>query len=55
GLLRRDGGAALAPRLRALTGEILGWDEARWDQEWQRYQALRERFYGVPPAERAAA
>lgn len=55
GLLRRDGGAALAPRLRALTGEILGWDEARWEQEWQRYQALRERFYGVPPAERAAA
>ena len=55
GLLRRDGGAALAPRLQALTGEILGWDQARWEQEWSRYQELRERFYGVPPAERAAA
>ncbi len=55
GLLRRDGGEGLAERLRALTGELLGWDEARWRQEWARYQDLRARFYGVPPAERAAA
>ncbi|MBF5057367.1 glycerol-3-phosphate dehydrogenase [Alcanivorax sp. 521-1] len=55
GLLRRDGGEGLAERLRALTGELLGWDETRWRQEWARYQDLRARFYGVPPAERAAA
>ena len=55
GLLRRDGGAGLAERLRALTGELLGWDAARWEQEWARYEEIRERFYGVPPADRDRA
>ena len=55
GLLRRDGGAGLAERLRALTGELLGWDGPRWDQEWARYEDIRERFYGVPPADRDRA
>lgn len=55
GLLRRDGGASLVPRLRALTATHLGWDEARWQHEWQRYRALRERYYGVPDSECRAA
>lgn len=57
GLLRRDGGASLAPLLKSLTGEILDWDEARWEQEWRRYAEIRERFYGVPApvSEQAAA
>ena len=55
GLLRRDGGEGLVERLQALTAELLGWDGARWNQEWARYQDLRARFYGVPPVERAAA
>ena len=55
GLLRRDGGAGLAERLRALTGELLGWNAARWEQEWARYEEIRERFYGVPPADRDRA
>jgi glycerol-3-phosphate dehydrogenase len=55
GLLRRDGGAGLTALLRALTGELLGWDGPRWDQEWARYEAIRERFYGVPPADRDRA
>lgn len=55
GLLRRDGGAGLVPLLRSLTEELLGWDGPRWDQEWARYAAIRERFYGVPPADRDRA
>jgi len=55
GLLRRDGGAGLVPLLRALTGERLGWDSARWEQEWARYADIRERFYGVPPEDRDRA
>lgn len=48
GLLHRDGGESLLPRLRLLTATHLGWDEARWQQEWQRYVQLRQRHYGVP-------
>lgn len=55
GLLRRDAGAGLESRLRALTGEILGWDTAHWEREWHRYLTLRDRFYGVPSAPRVAA
>jgi len=50
GLLRRDGGAGLSELLAALTAELLGWDPTRWQSEWDRYAAIRERFYGVPPA-----
>ncbi|ASK33799.1 FAD-dependent oxidoreductase [Alcanivorax sp. N3-2A] len=50
GLLRRDGGASLVPRLRELTAAHLGWPSALWEQEWQRYLALREHAYGVPPS-----
>lgn len=55
GLLHRDGGASLVALLRRLTAEVLGWDAARWDNEWQRYQDIRERFYGVPADAEAAA
>lgn len=55
GLLHRDGGASLVPLLTRLTAEALGWDAARWDNEWQRYLDIRERFYGVPAAAEAVA
>lgn len=48
GLLRADGGAALAPQLRDLTADTLGWDEARWQSEWQRYLDIRRQYYSVP-------
>jgi len=55
GLLRRDGGAGLQDLLASLTGELLGWDAQRWDQEWQRYASIRDRSYGVPAADDQAA
>ncbi|HEY0858378.1 MAG TPA: glycerol-3-phosphate dehydrogenase/oxidase [Albitalea sp.] len=57
GLLLRDGGAALLPRLQPLLQQELGWDEARWRDECTRYGALIARCYAVPgrrvPAEMA--
>ena len=55
GLLRRDGGAGLQDLLSSLTGELLGWNAQRWDQEWQRYVLIRDRSYGVPAADDRAA
>jgi glycerol-3-phosphate dehydrogenase len=38
GLVLPDGAAAVLPRLRAICQEELGWDDARWQQEQDRYQ-----------------
>lgn len=48
GLLLPDGGAHLLPRIRALCQPLLGWPDARWAQEEQRYRELWQRYYGLP-------
>jgi glycerol-3-phosphate dehydrogenase len=48
GLLLRDGGAELAPRLRPLVQQELGWSDGDWLREWTRYQSQIARCYAVP-------
>lgn len=48
GLLLPEGGAAFAERIQAICAEELGWDEARWQQEWAAYQALWRCCYAPP-------
>ncbi|MES2818501.1 MAG: glycerol-3-phosphate dehydrogenase/oxidase [Pseudomonadota bacterium] len=48
GLLLPGGAAAELPRIRALCQARLGWDEARWEQEQQRYLALWQACYSLP-------
>jgi glycerol-3-phosphate dehydrogenase len=50
GLLLADGGRAYFPRIRALCQAELGWSDARWEAEAERYRALWQRHYGVPAA-----
>ncbi len=49
GLLRRDGGAALLPRLRSLCQSMLGWDDVRWQREERDYLNVWRAHY-APPA-----
>lgn len=46
GLLLPDGGAALLARVRHETQETLGWDDARWDAEVERYTRIWRKAYG---------
>lgn len=48
GLLLASGAAAELPRIRALCQARLGWDDARWQQEEQRYLALWQQCYSLP-------
>jgi glycerol-3-phosphate dehydrogenase len=48
GLQLAGGALAIMPRLRAICQHELGWDDARWEIEQQRYQALWRRHYSVP-------
>ncbi len=48
GLLLPEGGAHCAGRFREICIEELGWDEARWQQEWADYQALWRFAYAAP-------
>ena len=43
-----DRGAAIAPRVAAVLGAELGWDEARQADEVERYLATARREYGLP-------
>ena len=43
-----DRGAAIAPRVAAVLGAELGWDEARPAEEVERYLATARREYGLP-------
>jgi glycerol-3-phosphate dehydrogenase len=36
------------PRIRALCQPRLGWSDARWDEEQQRYLALWHSCYSLP-------
>ncbi|MBC9251389.1 FAD-dependent oxidoreductase [Pseudomonas alcaligenes] len=48
GLLLAAGAAAELPRIRALCQARLGWSDARWDAEQQRYLVLWQRCYSLP-------
>lgn len=48
GLLLAEGAAAELPRIRALCQPRLGWNDARWDTEQQRYLELWRRCYSLP-------
>jgi len=55
GLLLRDGGAALLPRIRAICQPELGWQDERWAAEEAAYRDLWRRHYSLPGADGAAA
>jgi glycerol-3-phosphate dehydrogenase len=48
GLLMRDGGARFFDAIGAICREELGWDDARWKAEAQRYAAIRREHYALP-------
>ncbi|OGB27494.1 MAG: FAD-dependent oxidoreductase [Burkholderiales bacterium RIFCSPLOWO2_02_FULL_57_36] len=48
GLLLRDGGTDLLPKIRAICQPELGWDDARWANEQVAYLALCKKHYSVP-------
>lgn len=48
GLLLPRGGEALLDRVQAIVQATLGWSEAHWRGERQRYLALIDACYGVP-------
>lgn len=48
GLLLREGGAEALPGVSAIAREELGWDDARWRAEEDRYRSLIARCYSLP-------
>jgi glycerol-3-phosphate dehydrogenase len=48
GLLLPRGAMDYWPAIRRLCQPRLGWDDERWQQEQQRYQALWQRHHGLP-------
>lgn len=50
GLLLACGGEAHFAAIRQLCQPRLGWDDAHWQQELQRYRALWQRHHGLPDA-----
>lgn len=53
GLLLAGGGRAELPRIRALCQRRLGWDDAHWEREQDRYLDLWRRCYSLPADDRA--
>ena len=50
GLLLPQGGDAVIGRIKPVVREVLGWDEAIWRSELQRYRDIIARHYALPPA-----
>jgi glycerol-3-phosphate dehydrogenase len=48
GLLARDGGAQYLDRIGAICRAELGWDDAAWSAETQRYAQIVRRHYALP-------
>ena len=44
------GGVELLPEIRAICQPELGWDDARWDAEVGRYEAIIAHHYSLPDA-----
>lgn len=45
-----QGGAAHESRIRHLTKQALGWNDAQWHDEWERYIQLWRTHYGPDPS-----
>jgi glycerol-3-phosphate dehydrogenase len=52
GLLVRNGGAHLLPRVRAICQAELGWSDDRWRAEQSSYLSLWRRHYSLPSRDR---
>jgi glycerol-3-phosphate dehydrogenase len=50
GFVLRDGGLPLLPQVRAQCQPVLGWSDARWQEEEAAYRELWQRCYRVPQA-----
>ena len=50
GLLLPHGGDAVLGSVKPVVLEVLGWDEAAWRSELQRYRDIVARHYALPPA-----
>ncbi|MGB8253771.1 MAG: glycerol-3-phosphate dehydrogenase/oxidase [Anaerolineaceae bacterium] len=48
GLTCACGGLELLPRIRAIVQKDLGWDDARWQSEAERYQHIWKTYYSLP-------
>jgi glycerol-3-phosphate dehydrogenase len=48
GLLAPEGGAGHEARIESICREELGWDEARWTEEWSAYRSLWRSYYAPP-------
>lgn len=51
GLTRPQAGKAVLEHRRPQIQNALGWDDARWHQEMDRYLDIHQQFYGVPASE----
>jgi len=51
GLLVRQGGLALLPRIRTICQPELLWDDERWENEQSAYLQLWNRYYALPDRE----
>ena len=47
GLLTKDGGASLLPRIKQIFQKERGWDDLRWENEKENYLTLRKEAYGL--------
>jgi glycerol-3-phosphate dehydrogenase len=48
GLLLRQGGMALLPRIRAICQPELKWDDERWENEQSAYLQMWNKYYALP-------
>lgn len=53
GLILPDGAASLLPEIRNRCQSLLGWDDARWHQEQERYLTTYRKAYQLPMGEDA--
>lgn len=48
GLLLPAGGCDIQHTIKRICCQYLAWDDAHWQQEWQRYQTIISQFYSLP-------
>lgn len=49
GLLLAEGGTQFKEEIRKICQSELSWDDAEWQQQWQRYQEIWHAYYSVTP------
>ncbi len=48
GIVRKDGGLGLLPKIKSIVQSRLGWDEDRWASEVERFLRIRGIAHGLP-------